>query len=235
MSDLDHFLAKCEAAEGHVVKANDEDRFLLMVAYSPHRMPLRGKDGRTDVVSPSVLEKACWQYRANGLGTGMWHEAGHGDEAMCVENSIYRGPDWDVHKDGSLVVKAGDWLVGFVLSPHAWSLYKAGKIGGVSLDGRAGRKKPSPETLALIGVQKASERAAMTIGVSATSESQLQGFARLCKAIQWLGSAGCSRTVQIDIDGDGAARFRFEGLPETGDLDMERLSDSDVVRVPGID
>lgn len=136
---------------GSVIKSDEEDRFLLMVAYSPHVMPHRGADHRIDIASPRVLEKACWRFMAKGARTGMWHEDGHADESVCVENYIYRNPQpWDVHGDGSLLVKDGDWVVGFQVSPAAWELYKSGQIGGVSMQGRAGRKKPSAETLARV-------------------------------------------------------------------------------------
>lgn len=142
--------AKSAAVEGTVLKARDEDRFLLMVAYSPNRMPLRGADGKTDLASPRVLEKACWHFMAKGAKTGMWHESGHESEAVCVENYVYRNPvSWAV-KNGEheTVIKEGDWIVGFVLSEPAWEMYKAGEIGGVSMQGAASRKKPSAETLA---------------------------------------------------------------------------------------
>jgi len=160
-----HHPAEAQKAEGamteaadHVsveaiLKAQEDRRYLLTVVYSPHRMPLRGADHKIDLATPDVLEKACWVYAVKGLGTGMWHEDGHGDEAVCVENYIYRGPDWTV-KDvagGEQVIKAGTWLAGFVLSPGAWDLYKSGRIGGVSMQGAAGRKKASAEALALVG------------------------------------------------------------------------------------
>lgn len=138
---------------GTILKASDERRYLLTVVYSPHRMPLRGADHKVDLATPDVLEKACWHYALKGLGTGMWHEDGHADEAVCVENYVYRGPNWTV-KDAAgneQVIKAGTWLAGYILSPHAWDLYKSGRIGGVSMQGAAARKKPSAEALALVG------------------------------------------------------------------------------------
>lgn len=134
---------------GTVLKARDEDRFLLMVAYSPNRMPLRGADKKTDLASPRVLEKACWAFMAKGAKTGMWHEPGHESDAVCVENYVYRNPvPWVVNDD--LVIKEGDWVVGFVLSERAWDLYKRGLIGGVSMQGGAGRKRASAESLARV-------------------------------------------------------------------------------------
>ena len=134
----------------NVLKSSEEDRFLLCVVYSPHTMPLRGMDGKTDLASPKVLEKAAWSYLAKGGRTGMFHKPGHEDEARCVESGIYRGPDWDVNGDGSLIVRKGDWLAGFVLSKPAWSLYKSGDIGGVSLQGTCRRKPASDKAIARI-------------------------------------------------------------------------------------
>lgn len=137
---------------GAILKAEDERRYVLTVVYSPHRMPLRGADKKVDLATPEVLEKACWVYTLKGLGTGMWHEDGHAEEAACVENYVYRGPDWTL-KDAAgneQVIKAGTWLAGYILSPKAWSMYKNGLIGGVSMQGAAGRKRASAEALALI-------------------------------------------------------------------------------------
>ena len=141
------------AADGIILKAEDERRFLLTVVYSPHRMPLRGADKRTDLATPEVLEKACWVYTLKGLGTGMWHEDGHREDAVCVENYVYRGPDWSLKdtEGNTQVVKAGDWLAGFILSPRAWNLFKSGRVRGVSMQGAAGRKRASAEALALVG------------------------------------------------------------------------------------
>ncbi len=141
-----------QAARAMVVKASPERRFLLMVVYSPHRMPFKGADKRTDLVSPEVLERAAWNYAAKGFGTGMWHEPGHEDEAVCVENTIWRAPDWHLTDAAGnpQVVKAGDWLAGFILSPGAWRKYQEGLIGGVSMQGDARRKPASPEALARV-------------------------------------------------------------------------------------
>lgn len=146
--------SKEEAGAGSVLKAREEDRYLLMVAYSPNRMPLRGADHKIDVVTPSVLEKACWRYADNGLKVGMWHKPGGEHAARVVENYIYRNPvPWTTTDvDGNeTVVKEGDWVVGLVLEPETWDLYKAGKIGGVSMQGDARRRRARAETLARIG------------------------------------------------------------------------------------
>ncbi len=135
----------------NVVKVADEDRYMLCVVYSPSRLPLRGKDKRVDLVSPRTLEVAAWSYLAKGAPTGMWHEDGHDGVARCVESYLYRNPvPWDVNGDGSLVVKEGDWLAGFILSTGAWGLFKSGEIGGVSFQGSCGRKPASADAVARV-------------------------------------------------------------------------------------
>ena len=63
---------------------------------------------------------------------------------------------------------------------------------------------------------------------------QLAAFVQWCTTVQWLCSAGASRTVQIAVDGDGAGALRFD----FGDLDVPAVDESqmgsDVVRIPGI-
>lgn len=132
-----------------LLKASDEDRFLLCVVYSPNRMPLRGADKRTDVASPRVLEKAAWRFMLNGARTGVDHQSGGEDACRVVENWVHRGPPWTVTSPAGVreTVKAGDWLVGLILSPKAWADYKAGRFGGVSMQGTATRRPPSKQTL----------------------------------------------------------------------------------------
>jgi hypothetical protein len=60
-----------------------------------------------------------------------------------VESYIYRNDQpWDLG-DG-LVVRKGDWVVGAILSPEAWSLYKSGRISGWSPQGSARRHRARP-------------------------------------------------------------------------------------------
>ena len=141
-----------EAVAGTVLKADDEKRFLLLVAYSANKMPARGADGYIDVASPEVLEKACWRFMDNGARVGLYHEPGHDGAARVVENYVYRNEVPWVMKapDGSTqTVMYGDWVVGVICSKDTWNnYYKAGMIGGASPQGRAGRRLASEETLA---------------------------------------------------------------------------------------
>lgn len=134
------------------VKAfNEEQRFLLMVGYSPNRMPLRGADGFVDVASPEVIEKACWRFMLNGAGSGLMHKAGGENAFRVVENYIYRNPvPWVLKAaDGSeQTIRDGDWVLGVICSKEVWEDVKAGKYGGGSLQGGAARIHARPETLA---------------------------------------------------------------------------------------
>lgn len=132
-------------------KAGSEEQYLLMVVYDPHRMPLRGADKMVDLASPEVLEKACWRFMENGARGGLNHRPGNDGAIKFVENYIYRNPvPWDVHGDGSLVVKAGTWLAGAKLDDATWADYKAGRYAGVSMQGGARRMPASEKSLARV-------------------------------------------------------------------------------------
>lgn len=140
-----------EQMTGHVVKADEEHRFLLMVGYSPNRLPHRGADGFQDVASPDVIEKACWKFMLNGHAAGLMHKAGGEGAFRIVENYVYRNPEpWTIKAaDGSTqTIRQGDWLIGAILEPETWQAYKAGVYRGGSLQGGARRMEPRPETLA---------------------------------------------------------------------------------------
>ena len=136
-----------------VLKASEEDRYLLLVAYSCNTLPARGADHKLDVASPRALEKACWRFADNGFKVGLFHEPGHEGEARIVENFIHRGkPMVFKAADGTeQVVRRGDWCIGVILSPKAWEMYKQGLIKGASPQGKAGRRPPRRKTLARIG------------------------------------------------------------------------------------
>jgi hypothetical protein len=76
----------------------------------------------------------------HGQQHGLFHVDGTTGAARTVENSIYRNPiPWVVSDD--LIVRKGDWIQGLILDEKAWGLYKAGKIGGLSPQGIARRRK----------------------------------------------------------------------------------------------
>ena len=138
---------------GFLAKENAEQRFLLMVGYSPNKMPYRGADGFVDLCRPEVIEKACWRFMENGAGAGIGHQPGGEDAFKVVENYIYRNPvPWELTAaDGSKqVIKEGDWVLGIVLTPESWSDYKKGRWRGGSLQGKAERIRATPEVLARV-------------------------------------------------------------------------------------
>jgi hypothetical protein len=127
--------------------AGEPQRYVLGIAYQagPDPRIAKGQDGGRDFFTAAELEKAAWEFLANGPRTGMFHLDGteldgNGEAvATVVESYIYRGPDWNLG-DG-LVAKSGDWLLGAVLSPKAWEMHQRGLITGWSPQGVARRRK----------------------------------------------------------------------------------------------
>ena len=134
-----------------VIKSNEEQRYVLMVAYPCMKADVStAQDGHRDYGPAPVIELACFNFMRKGCKLGMFHEPGH-NPGEVVENYIYRGPTWvEKSADGTTeqVVEPGDWLCGMILTPEAWQLYKQGVIGGASPQGRARRRTPDPDTLA---------------------------------------------------------------------------------------
>ena len=136
---------------GLVVKAQDEQRYTLTVAYPANKPDVAvAMDGFKDFAGEAAVEKAAWSYLRKSPHVGLWHENGTSGAGEVCESYIYRGPDWTVSAaDGSeQVIKSGDWLMGIIWSPESWPLVKQGLIGGVSPQGRAKRRMPDANALA---------------------------------------------------------------------------------------
>lgn len=136
---------------GVLVKAVDERRFTLVVGYPALRADsAQAADGFRDFAGPEAVEDAAWSYLQKSPQVGLWHSQGTDGAGVVTESYIYRGPDWRMTAaDGSeQLIKAGDWLLGIVWNPETWELIKSGKIRGVSMQGSAVRRQPSPEALA---------------------------------------------------------------------------------------
>lgn len=123
-----------------------EQRYLLTVFHQAGRDEriVKGADGSRDYFTAEELEKACWSMLQSGAPeVGFFHADGTVGHAQVVESYIYRGPDWTLTADdgSEVVVKAGDWLGGLLLDDVAWDIKKAGRVSGVSIQGRARRRK----------------------------------------------------------------------------------------------
>lgn len=135
---------------GLVVKAEDERRFTLTVAYPVNKTDVAvARDGYQDFAKAAAIEDAAWEYLRNSPVVGLDHEDGTDGAGHVVESYIYRGPDWVVKAaDGSeQVIKAGDWLVGIQWDEQSWDDFKSGKRTGVSMQGMAERVEADPADL----------------------------------------------------------------------------------------
>jgi hypothetical protein len=136
-----------QSVAGLLVKAEEERRYTLTVAYPADKADVTvAADGHRDFASKAAVEDAAWNFMKSPQ-IGLWHADGTEGAGQVVESYIYRGADWDV---GGQVVKAGDWLLGVVWTPETWALVKEGKIGGVSMQGGARRRKPTAEAIAAL-------------------------------------------------------------------------------------
>lgn len=134
---------------GVLVKSDGESRYTLTVAYPANKPDVAvARDGYRDFAGPKAVEEAAWNYLTKSRNVGLWHEDGTDGAGRVVESYVWPdgAPDWPV--SDSYVVKSGDWLVGIQWDEPGWKLIKEGKIGGVSMQGRAQRKAPSPADLA---------------------------------------------------------------------------------------
>ena len=145
---------------GPVAKSDDERRYTLNLIYPADKADIgKALDGHRDFASKAVVEEAAWNFMRKYRQVGVAHTPEHAKSlgvefqasgaAEPVESYIWPGPDW-TPPGTDVVIKAGDWLGGFVWSPEAWAEIKAGKIGGVSVEGGATRRKPSPEAVAAL-------------------------------------------------------------------------------------
>lgn len=150
-----------ETIATRVLKSDAARRYTLHVIYPADKADVAvALDGHRDFASKAVVEDAAWDYMRNNRQVGVAHSAEHAaamgtafksdGAAEVVESYIYRGPDWVIKAaDGSeVVIKAGDWLGGFIWTAADWADVLAGKINGVSVEGGARRRKPSPDALA---------------------------------------------------------------------------------------
>jgi hypothetical protein len=135
-----------EGIVGRLVKSEPAKQFTLTVAYPANKPDVgKARDGHRDFAGEDDIEKAAHQYMLNSREVGLWHENGTEGAGRVVESYIYRGPDWTI---GDYVVKAGDWLLGVKWGDSAWAQILDNKIQGLSMQGTAKRKIPTPADIA---------------------------------------------------------------------------------------
>jgi hypothetical protein len=142
-----------ETVVGMMVKAEPERRYTLHVIYPADKADVAiALDGHRDFASKGAVEDAAWEYMRNYRHVGAYHADGTEGAGELVESYIYRGPDWTIKAadDSEVVIKSGDWMGGFIWTPPAWADVLAGKIGGVSPQGKARRAKASADTIAAL-------------------------------------------------------------------------------------
>jgi len=139
---------------GLVVKTVAEQKYTLTVAYPALRADTStAQDGHRDYASKEAVEAAAWSYLQAHRQIGLWHQNGTENAGTLVESYIWpaTAPEWTVKTAaGEYTVKAGDWLVGVVWSPEAWQMIKSGQVGGLSMQGRAARARPTGEAIAAL-------------------------------------------------------------------------------------
>jgi Putative phage serine protease XkdF len=141
-----------DAAFRPIAKSASAQRYTLGVAFPANKPEVvKAQDGRRDVIGPAAIEKAAWEYLADGREIGIWHADGTVGHGRLVESYIYRGPDWHVPAaDGTTqVIKAGDWLMGVVWDDAAWELIERGLVDGLSPQG-SGLRVPVADAAAFV-------------------------------------------------------------------------------------
>jgi len=125
-----------------------EPHYFLTVFHQagPDPRIVKGADGSRDYFTKDELRKACWSLMQSGVPeVGLFHADGTVGHGQIVESFLWPdgAPDWHVvAADGSeVVIKEGDWLGRILPDEVAWNLYKAGHIGGVSIQGQARRRR----------------------------------------------------------------------------------------------
>lgn len=125
---------------------SDPQRYVLGIAYQagPDPKIRKGADGGRDFFTPEELESAAWYFAKSQHEVGIQHADGTEGAAEVTESYIYRGPDWPITNVAgeTVIVKAGDWLIGAILDPVSWRMYQDGLLTGFSPQGSGRRVTP---------------------------------------------------------------------------------------------
>jgi hypothetical protein len=130
---------------GRLIKSEPTRRYTLAVAYPADKPDVaKARDGYRDFVGKEVLQDAAWAYLKDHRVVGAWHAKDGEGAGEVVESYVWPdgAPDWQ--PEGSeYVVKSGDWLMGVVWEPDAWAEIEAGRMRGLSPQGKAQRRPAS--------------------------------------------------------------------------------------------
>jgi hypothetical protein len=140
-------VAKADFAGCQVIKSDSERRYTLGLAYPANRADVgKAQDGFRDFVGHDALEEAAWSFLRKGGKVGIQHEDGTEGAGVVVESYIWPGDPWP--QPSGYVVQKGDWLLGIQWGADTWQDIKAGRLNGLSPQGKARRRVPSAEALA---------------------------------------------------------------------------------------
>ena len=140
-----------EGIAGMLVKSVPEKRITLHCCYPVNKADVAtAMDGHRDFAGHEAVENAAHEFMLKSQRVGLFHEQGTDGAGEVVESGLHRGPDWVLKAaDGSQqVITEGDWLLAIRWNEPTWRLIKSGKVNGVSMQGSAVRRRPSPEAVA---------------------------------------------------------------------------------------
>jgi 2'-5' RNA ligase len=127
-----------------ITKKKDEKRYTLGPLYAPNR-----KDAHGEWVEDDTLQEALWGYVRESSASGRRLNIQHGDLGAVTVGEWVEAMAWpqevtvELQVPGGEVQKhtfpAGTTWMGIVWDEEAWPLVKSGKLGGLSMGGRAVR------------------------------------------------------------------------------------------------
>lgn len=133
-----------------LLKSQDERRYTLGLAYGANLPDIAvAADGHRDFASKQAVQEAAWRYMTKSRNIGLGHIDGTDAAGEVVESYTWPGDTWVMKAaDGTeVVIENGDWLLGVIWTPPAWSLIKSGDIRGFSPQGAAKRLQPTSDAL----------------------------------------------------------------------------------------
>ena len=176
------------------------------------------------------------------------HEETHGVRHALEMTKPGPGPVWEFNADHCEKHLGGAVEHASKLAHHFADNYPAvarwlGELGEITSGGEDGegqqharysKRKASLAAISAQALDLASEEQNLSVTVTGPPD-QLGSFVQLCKTIQYLCAAGSSRTVMLDVDGDGSGHLRFDfGDLDHSGVEIPEITGDHRVRVAGI-